>query len=277
MVAAVAAMALLATLALVMIGDTRAGTAMAAAERGQAQAAAAADAGLVLALGHLLVADRAGRWSIDGRERHLRYAGMALAIRVEDERGKVPLAQIDEATAARLAEAAGLPGERGRIAAQSLLDWTDDDDEPRAEGAERAWYASRGRIIRNGLPQTIEELAEVRGWDRAALARVRPFITLRYRSGGFEPRFASPQAIGVMLPGGANGAQAIIRQRELSGQTTAIELGEAMDLTGRPLTVAVDVSSEGDARLSRRWLVELTGDRQRPYVVRAVDSGSGRP
>lgn len=276
MVAAVAAMALLATLALVMIGDTRAGTAMAAAERGQAQASAAADAGLVLALSHLLVADRAGRWSIDGRQRQLRYAGMALQVRVEDERGKVPLVQIDEATAARLAGAAGLPGERGRIAAQSLLDWTDDDDEPRAEGAERAWYASRGRIIRNGAPQSIEELAEVRGWDSVAVDRVRPFITLRYRSGGFDSRFASPQAIAVMLPGGANGAQAIIRQRELSGQNTAIELGEAMDLIGRPLTVAVDVSGEGGVRLSRRWLVELTGNRQRPYVVRAVDSGRGR-
>jgi len=246
MVAAVAAMAVLATASLTLLDATRSGTAMVAAERGQAEASAAAGAGLAIALDALLVRDRAGRWSIDGRDRMMSYAGMQLAIRIEDERGKVALDRLDTQTASRLAEAAGLRGDDARIAAASLLDWTDDADEPGEDGAERDYYQARGQLIRNGRLQSIDELAQVRGFDGAAVERVRSFVTLGYGAGGFDARYARPEAIEVML-GAAGSTAAIARSRELQGQRTAIEIGDDIDLVGRPLTVAVTARGAGSS------------------------------
>jgi general secretion pathway protein K len=64
--------------------------------------------------------------------------------------------------------------------ADAIADWTDADDTPRPRGAERAWYAggTPALVPRNGPLATVGELALVRGVDAAALARLRPYVTV---------------------------------------------------------------------------------------------------
>ncbi len=271
-VAAVAAIAVFAMISLTLVEGNRTLVGDAAAEVGQARTSAAADAGLALALDGLLVRDRAMRWSIDGRIHEATFGGTRIRIRIEDERGKVPLNLLDEDLATALVEAAGLTGERARNAADSLLDWTDDDDEPRPDGAESLYYNGRGVHPRNGPPQSLEELTVIRGWDQPAIDRIRPFVSAHFGRGGFDARFAQPRAIGVMLGGGEGNPQAIERQREQAGQRTAIELGDnATQLIRRPLTVVVEATDGTGARTVRRTIIELTGNDNQPYVVRAYE------
>ena len=172
MVAAVAGIAVFAMMALTLIQSNQSEIVSVSAEVGQAKAAAAADAGLAIALNGLLAKDRANRWSIDGRLRRASFEGANLQIKVEDERGKVPINLLDDEFAARLMEAIGLGfGPRSNIAADSLIDWIDDDEEPRPDGAEFQYYMSQGIRPRNGPLQSIEELAQVRGFDRAMISR----------------------------------------------------------------------------------------------------------
>ncbi len=271
-VAAVAAIAVFGMMALTLVQVSQTTIGDAAAEVGQARAAAATDAGLALTLDGLLARDRANRWSIDGRSRQLRFDGAQLVVRIEDERGKVPLNLLDDTTARALIAAAGAgAGEKGRIAAESLLDWIDNDEVPRPSGAENAFYRARGIHPRNGPLQTIDELAQVRGFDAALVNRLRSFVTVDYGSGAFDARYAQPEAIGVMLGGGRDGPQAIARRRELAGQRVAIELGDNLDLAGRPLTVVVEAVRPDGARALRRTIIELTGSPERPYIVRKFD------
>lgn len=271
-VAAVAAIAVFGMISLTLVEGNRTLVGDAAAEVGQARTSAAADAGLAMALDGLLVRDRAMRWSIDGRIHEETFAGTRIRIRIEDERGKVPLNLLDEDSAKALVQAAGLTGERARIAADALLDWTDDDDEPRPDGAESLYYHGRGVHSRNGPPQSLEELLLIRGWDQPAIDRIRPFVTAHFGRGGFDARFAQPRAIGVMLGGGEGNPLAIERQREQAGQRTAIELGENdTQLVHRPLTVVVEATDGTGARTVRRTIVELTGNDSQPYVVRAYE------
>lgn len=272
MVAAVAGIAVFAMMALALVQSNQSEIVQVSAEVGQAKAAAAADAGLAIALNGLLAKDRANRWSIDGRQRKASFDGATLQIRIEDERGKVPVNLLDDELAARLMEAIGLGfGSSSRIAADSLVDWIDDDEEPRPDGAEVEYYRPKGIRPRNGPLQSIEELAQVRGFDRAMVERMKPFVTVNFGVGSFDARFAHPRAIGVMLEGGADSPVAINRQRELDGQRTAIELGEAIDLVGRPLMISVEATRPEGARAKRQMIVELTGSDARPYVVRAFD------
>lgn len=272
MVAAVAGIAVFAMMALTLIQSNQSEIVSVSAEVGQAKAAAAADAGLAIALNGLLAKDRANRWSIDGRLRRASFEGANLQIKVEDERGKVPINLLDDEFAARLMEAIGLGfGPRSNIAADSLIDWIDDDEEPRPDGAEFQYYMSQGIRPRNGPLQSIEELAQVRGFDRAMIARLKPFVTVNFGVGSFDARFAHPRAIGVMLEGGADSPAAINRQRELDGQRTAIELGEDIDLIGRPLMISVVATRPDGARSARQMIIELTGSELRPYVVRTFE------
>jgi len=49
----------------------------------------------------------------------------------------------------------------------ALLDWRDPDDIARPHGAERAWYAARGRLTpRNGAFADVREITRVRGFEK---------------------------------------------------------------------------------------------------------------
>jgi general secretion pathway protein K len=49
----------------------------------------------------------------------------------------------------------------------ALLDWRDPDDIARPHGAERVWYAARGRLVpRNGAFADVREITRVRGFEK---------------------------------------------------------------------------------------------------------------
>lgn len=271
MVAAVASIGVFAALSLALLSASRLAVVDVAAEQGQLRAGAAADAGIAMALSGMLADDVSDRWSMDGRDRRLSFHDARLSIRIEDERGKVPLNLLDETLATRLLEIAGLSGDRLSIARDSLLDWTDEDEETRPFGAEEPFYAARGVLPANGPMLSLEELGAVRGFDAALIARLRPMVTVNFGFSSFDPRFAHPRAIDVMNASGSDGPASIERERELAGQRPAIELANAADMIARPLSiVSVAVMPDG-SRAERRMIVELTGSKVRPYVVRAYD------
>jgi general secretion pathway protein K len=50
---------------------------------------------------------------------------------------------------------------------EALLDWRDPDDIARPHGAERTWYAARGRIVpRNGAFADVREITRLRGFEK---------------------------------------------------------------------------------------------------------------
>ena len=185
-----------------------------------------------------------------------------------DEHGKVPLNLMDESQLTALLEYAGLTGEALTVAHDSFLDWLDDDDEARANGAEAGYYVSHGVRVRNGNLQSIGELRQVRGFTPAVVARIAAIASVDFGSGPFDPRFAQPAAIGIMYPDSAGGPQAIEREREAAGQVTALSFVSDVDLAGRPLTIDVMATRSGGVATHQRCVIELTGAPQRPYVIR---------
>lgn len=270
LVAAVASIAVFAAMALTVLAATRMGIDEVAAEHAQLQAGAAADAGVARALSGLMASDVTQRWPIDGREQRLTFADARIRLRIEDERGKVPIGQLDEAMATRLLEEAGLEGDRLLIARDALLDWTDGDDDARPFGAESAYYERAGIRPANGFLASIEELGSIRGFDTPLVERIRPIATAYTAMAAFDTKFADPRAIAVMESGGKVGSPvAIDRARERDGQRTALAFTDAADVIGRPLTIVVEARLSDGSRAVRRVVVEITGRADRPYLVRA--------
>lgn len=273
LIAAVASILLFSILALVIMNGTRSRIATGSAEVQAARAGRIAEAGVVYALSRLLERNPAHRWTMDDRPRSVQLMGASLSIRIIDERGKVPLNLLEEETAEALLTVAGLSGERLRIARDSLLDWLDDDDERRPDGAERGYYRARNILPRNGPVQSVEELGRIKGFDADVVRRLLPLLSADFGSGGFDPRFAQPEAIAVMAGNGGLTPQAIARAREQAGQRTALEFLDAAALIARPLTISVQARTADGAMAQRRCVVELTGNAERPYVVRHCATG----
>ncbi|MBX9664021.1 type II secretion system protein GspK [Novosphingobium sp.] len=269
LIAAVASLAVFAAIALVVISATRIDLAKAQGELASAQTRLAAEGGLAIALHGLMNRDAATLALLDGRTQELDFAGSHLTITLIDERGKVNINAIEAPVIERMLSEAGLEGQAMAIARDSLLDWQDSDDEALPNGAEAPYYARQGITPRNGGVQSIDELGTIRGFTPAVVARLRPFVTVERSAVPFSSRYAGPQALAAI--GDGRGAIAgIERQRELSGQRTAIGFTDPASWTGRPITVHVEAAAPGRGRYRLEAIVELTGKPAHPYVVRRI-------
>ncbi len=265
MVAAVAAMAVLAFLALEMMDWAHLAIARTGGELARARAVAAADAGVALAIHRVIDGDAASTAIADGRPWTPDFDGAQLQVRLVYERGKIPINFIDEPTVTRLFEQQGLDGSALARARDSLLDWLDDDDEARPDGAEAADYAAEGIAPRNGPLRSVEELARVRGIGPDLAARLAPIITVSPGVRSFDAAHADARALAVMLPAG-EAVSAIQRAREQAGARTALTFSETEQLDRGPFTVMVDAETDG-AFAHREAEVELIPGKGRRWRI----------
>jgi type II secretory pathway component PulK len=190
-----------------------------------------------------------------------------IAIRLVDERGKVPINALDETLLTRVLERQGLAGRDLAVARDSLLDWLDDDDQARADGAEAPAYAAAGIAPRNGPLWSAAELARVQGFGPVLAARLAPFITTDPDARTFDAAHADPRALAALdETGGA--VTALIRSREVAGSQTALAPGDPGTLAGRPSTVIIDADVPG-GHAHREAVVERVGGAVHPWRVRA--------
>ena len=271
LIAAVVAVAAFAWLALQVLAEDQGALSLATARLRQARLSAAAEAGVSLAIHGLAAEDRAARWSIDGRPRQAVFDGVDLTITVADERGKAPLNQLDDAQSRALFAGAGATGERLEALVGELRDWrlgppaAAAPASPSGDGADE-------RPVRHGPLRTVGELGGLPDMTPEIYARVAPAVTVFMEdSGPFDPRWASPLARAAMkgdltaTPGQIDGLDAVDRQRPDQ------DLGPDDRLIGRTLTVGVVASDGHGGRAHRAAIVELTGDKARPYWIRFVE------
>lgn len=267
MVAAVVAMAVLSLLALEMMDWAHMAISRTGGELARARAVAAADAGVALALHRVVDGDATTNTIADGRPWTEEFDGAQLTMRLVYERGKVPINVIDEPTITRLLEQQGLQGSALLRAQDSLLDWLDDDDEPRPYGAEAPAYAAAGIAPRNGSLRSVAELARIRGIGPDLAARMAPLITVSPDARSFEPAHADPRVLAIMLPDGG-AVSALIRSREQAGARTALEIGESNSLGSGPITILIDAEVDG-AAAHREAEIELLGGPDKRWRVRS--------
>jgi type II secretory pathway component PulK len=173
----------------------------------------------------------------------------------------------DVETLTRLFRAAGLSTFGADSLAAAIADWRDSDEQPRALGAERGWYAGRGDILpRNGPFADIRELARVRGW-------VASFDTLVDVDSARVPLDHAPVAVLASLPG--MGVEAVATLQELRAKGVGVDLadlgprlspGARQSFEASFLTLAARVATEPDA-----WIVSAHAREGNPALVAVVE------
>jgi general secretion pathway protein K len=266
LVAAVTSVLAFAYIAFQVLAADEGGIGAVSARIGQAKLSAAADAGIYFAVHALANRDRGARWPLDGQPHDLDFAGDELTIVLEDERGKAPLAGLNDAQARALFAGGGATGERLDDLVTEFRDWQTQDDTANGAGP------PSDEPVRHGPFRTVGELIGLKDMDPTLLAKIAPAVTTFFEeTGPFTPEHASPLAVAAM--------NADIQEAEASGEQGALapppspaeELGPDDNLQGHTITVRVTARGPGGAKTHRMAIVELTGDSQKPFWIRYVE------
>ena len=264
LVAAVTSVLAFAYIAFQVLAADEGGIGAVSARIEQAKLSAAADAGIAIAVHALADPDLGARWSLDGQPHQVDFAGDELTIRLEDERGKAPLAGINDDQARALFAGAGATGDRLDALVAEFRDWKTSAD------ATALPAAPSESPVRHGQFRTIGEMASLKDMDPIMLAKIAPAVTTFFEeSGPFLPNHASPLALATMNADIDQSPSSILAPG--GGAFTTEELEVDDNLQGHTVTVWVTARDRRGARTHRMAIVELTGDPHQPYWVRYVE------
>lgn len=187
-------------------------TAIVSAIKQHAQAQAQAEAGIYLAQFMLQAPDPKKRWQGDGRIYQTRFNDADLRIQIIAETGKVDLNTADaQHLGAVLAYV--LPNQKQQqTLLNAILDWRDEDEEPRKAGAEAPAYRQAGLAYtpRNGAFQSLDEVQQVLGMEAPLFESLKPFLTVYSGQADVDLSAASPEMLQLLTP--LMGQEAITEQ-----------------------------------------------------------------
>lgn len=163
------------------------------------QAAYAAEGGIELGVLNLLT-PQAQRWPTDGSLFETKFADARLRIAIVDEAGKIDLNAAGYPLLNKLLLVAGVEWDRAAQITDAILDWRDNDDLRRVNGAEDADYRMAGLDYgpSDSSFLSVDELQLVLGMDGGIFEKIRPALTVYSGLPGVNPRFASPGVSAVI-------------------------------------------------------------------------------
>ena len=165
------------------------------------QARLSAESAINLAVLALRDPDDETRMLADGRVYEIEIDGVMLAVSATDERGKVDINAADELTIANLFTGHGMELEDAELLAAAVMDWRDEDELERVNGAEEDAYLAAGLELgpANRPFMMTEELLQVIGMEYELYRLLEPGITVFSRAAEPDPAFAPVEAL-MALP-----------------------------------------------------------------------------
>jgi general secretion pathway protein K len=164
------------------------------------QARMSAEAVINLAVLALRDPDDETRMRADGRVYAMELDGVEVEVSAIDERGKLDINATDELTLANLFTGNGLEPDHAEVLAAAVMDWRDEDELERVNGAEEDAYLAAGLEMGPANRPFImtEELLQVIGMDYEFYRKLEPGITVYSRAAEPDPAFAPVEALMAM-------------------------------------------------------------------------------
>lgn len=222
--------------------------------------------------------------------------------RLIDEAGKVNLNRIDEQTLRRVFANLGIEERQAAILADSILDWRDEDNLHRTNGAENDYYFSLSPryTAKNGLFEAVEDLLWVRGVtpelfygvEENGIRRIglREIFTVDSPLDRVNLRTASAAVIHALLGIPLEKSQALVEERAILSEKTFADLlklfgigaGDAalrqfVFISPSVITIeAIGYASEPVSRRMVKGVVRLAGGPRGFELLRWIDRGLDR-
>ena len=165
------------------------------------QARLSAQAAINLAVLALRDPEDETRMRADGRVYQQEIDGVLVEVSAIDERGKLDINATDELTMANLFTGHGMDLDAAEVLAAAVMDWRDEDELERVNGAEEDAYLAAGLEIgpANRPFMMTEELLQVIGMEYELYRKLEPGVTVFSRGAEPDPAFAPVEAL-MALP-----------------------------------------------------------------------------
>jgi general secretion pathway protein K len=209
------------------------------------QARLSAEAAINLAVLALRDPNDETRMLADGRVYSQVLDGVTVEVSATDERGKLDINTADELTLVNLFTGHGMEFADAEFLAAAVLDWRDEDELERVNGAEVDVYEAAGlQVGPANRPFLItEELLQVIGMSFEFYRRLEPGITVYSRAGEPDPAFAPVEALMALPDITYDEAVNFVEQRnsQIPGESLGTELpnGVVVMEQGRGVTYSI--------------------------------------
>ncbi len=240
------------------------------------QARFSAEAAINLAVLALRDPQEETRMLADGRVYQQEIDGILVEVSAIDERGKLDINATEELSLCNLFVGHGMPPDEAELLAAAVLDWRDQDNMERVNGAEEDAYFAAGLQVgpANRPFMMVEELLQVIGMPYELFRRIEPGITVYSRAGEPEPAFAPVEALMALPDITYEEALNFVAERnsQQPGESLGVELpnGTVVMDSGRGVTYSITARATMPNGVWEQLqaTVRLGGDRDgRPYRV----------
>jgi len=160
-----------------------------------------------------------------------------LYVQAQDSNGMLSLVNMNTASLERLAKKMGGVDDVSGII-NSYLDWIDQDNFTRINGAEEFYYKGQGLPYapRNYATQYKEEIGFIKGIDKALYGKIEPYLTM-LPSTGFNPNTASDEVLMAYLD---INEESLKNLKDYMSKKTVISDIELFALTGRKIASHIE-------------------------------------
>lgn len=209
------------------------------------QARMSAEGAIHLAALALRDTDELTRMVADGRPYEQVLDGVLVEVSAIDERGKLDINAADEPTLQTLFINNGLDEDQAVMLAAAIMDWRDEDEVERVNGAETDAYLAAGLAVgpANRAFMMVDELLQVLGMPYALYSEILPGITVFSRTAMPDLAFAPIEALMAVPDITREEAERFIEERHLlepgNDQGLALANGQLVMAQGRGLTYSI--------------------------------------
>lgn len=201
-------------------------------------------------------------------------------VTIAGEGGKIDLNRVTEESLKGFLRQGGLSPEDVESVGDSILDWRDDDDLPRANGAEFPYYGSLPEPLkpRNGKLSAVDELLSVKGVTPELYGRfLSKVFTVHSNSPSVDVNQA-PVEVLRLLPGiTTEAAEAIVAFRRENPFRSPAEVATFLSGQGLPLTAVRMLSTTSLRPVYTITSVGVAGGKIARGVSCRVEIGAGGP
>ena len=227
------------------------------------QAQAAADGAINLAIQNLLTPLEPMSLSPNGEFTNVRLLSRNVAIKVEDEAGKIDINTANFPLLSAMLRDVGVPPSEADFIAENTIIWRLPQSAAMRGNSDRPYFDA-GRLYgpRHGPFRAVPELRLVLGMTDPIQAAVSPFITIWSDHADIDRGAASDAILGVLAAAGDSLAVSEF-QRRRSGADVSAYRRNVLDHTFRIVTRVVT----GDLVVERHAVVRFVPGKRKPYVI----------
>ncbi|MCP4048197.1 MAG: general secretion pathway protein GspK [Gammaproteobacteria bacterium] len=209
------------------------------------QARMSAEAAINLAVLALRDPDDETRMMADGRVYQTELDGILVEVSAIDERGKLDINATNELSLANLFIGHGMDMTEAEILAAAVLDWRDQDEMERVNGAEEDAYFAAGLEVgpANRPFMMTEELLQVIGMPYELYRLLEPGITVFSRAAEPNPAFAPVEALMALPDITHEEAVNFVQERnsQIPGESLGTELPNGVMVMEQPRGVTYSI------------------------------------